>query len=84
MLHTNLRFTWPNGFRGEDNYLEINKSDTRISMTAMFVTDRDKISNLYRGPSIDASYQVVKARAVSKITIPTYKLDSNIPISSNE
>jgi hypothetical protein len=53
-------------------------------MTAMFVTDRDKISNLYRGPSIDASYQVVKARAVSKITIPTYKLDSNIPILSNE
>jgi hypothetical protein len=47
-------------------------------MTAMFVTDRDKISNLYRGPSIDASYEVVKARAVSKITIPTYKLDSNI------
>jgi hypothetical protein len=24
----------------------------------MFLTDRDKISNLYRGPSIDASYQV--------------------------
>jgi hypothetical protein len=24
----------------------------------MFVTDRDGISNLYRGPSIDASYQV--------------------------
>jgi hypothetical protein len=25
---------------------------------AMFVTDRDGMSNLYRGPSIDASYQV--------------------------
>jgi hypothetical protein len=24
----------------------------------MFVTDRDGMSNLYRGPSIDASYQV--------------------------
>jgi hypothetical protein len=24
----------------------------------MFVTDQDEISNLYRGPSIDASYQV--------------------------
>jgi hypothetical protein len=28
-------------------------------MVAMvFLTDRDKMSNLYRGPSIDASYQV--------------------------
>ena len=27
-------------------------------MAAMFVTDRDEMSNLYRGPSIDASYQV--------------------------
>jgi hypothetical protein len=25
----------------------------------MFVTDRDKMSTLYRGPSIDASYQVL-------------------------
>jgi hypothetical protein len=24
----------------------------------MFVTDRDRMSNLYRGPSIDASYHV--------------------------
>ena len=24
----------------------------------MFVNDRDEMSNLYRGPSIDASYQV--------------------------
>ena len=27
-------------------------------MLAMFVKDRDEISHLYRGPSIDASYQV--------------------------
>ena len=27
-------------------------------MAAMFLTDRDEISNLYREPSIDASYQV--------------------------
>jgi hypothetical protein len=27
-------------------------------MTAMFVANRDRMSNLYRGPSIDASYQV--------------------------
>jgi hypothetical protein len=29
-----------------------------LSMAAMFLTDQDEISNLYRGPSIDASYQV--------------------------
>jgi hypothetical protein len=27
-------------------------------VVAMFVTDRDKMSNLHRGHSIDASYQV--------------------------
>ena len=27
-------------------------------MVAMFVTDRDGMSNLHRGPPIDASYQV--------------------------
>jgi hypothetical protein len=27
-------------------------------MAAMFVTERDEMSNLYRRPSIDASYQV--------------------------
>jgi hypothetical protein len=26
--------------------------------TSFLLTDRDEISNLYRGPSIDASYQV--------------------------
>ena len=27
-------------------------------MVAMFLTNRDKMSNLYRGPFIDASYHV--------------------------
>ena len=29
-----------------------------MPVAAMFVTDRDGMSNIYRGPSIDASYQV--------------------------
>jgi hypothetical protein len=29
-----------------------------LPVAAMFVMDRDKMSNLYREPSIDASYQV--------------------------
>jgi hypothetical protein len=29
-----------------------------VGIYACLLTDRDEISNLYRGPSIDASYQV--------------------------
>ena len=58
MLPTKFRFIWPSGFRGED-ILEINQSETRMALMVMFfLTDRDKMSNRYRGPSIDASYQV--------------------------
>ena len=35
--------------------LKINQSETRIACLLM---DSDRINNLYRGPSIDASYQV--------------------------
>ena len=41
--------------RGED-FLETNQSETR--WWPCFLTDRDEMGNLYRGPSIDASYQV--------------------------
>jgi hypothetical protein len=34
----------------------INKQE--LPVVAMFLTDEDEMSNLYRGPSIDASYQV--------------------------
>jgi hypothetical protein len=108
-IPTKFQFIWLSGFRGED-FLEINQSETRLSMVAMFVngsrqneqflqrtfqrcflpsfgsfgqkfseeknfknqpsrnksrlwrpcllTNRDEMSNLYRGTSIDASYQV--------------------------
>jgi hypothetical protein len=36
MLPTKFRSIWPCGFRGED-ILEINQSETRIPMAAMFV-----------------------------------------------
>jgi hypothetical protein len=41
-------------------FLEINQPETRINCLwqPCLLTDRDEISNLYRGPSIDASYQV--------------------------
>ena len=52
-----FRFIWPNGFRGENLKKSANQKQ-ESPMVAMFVTDRDGMSNLYRGPSIDASYQV--------------------------
>ena len=31
MLPIKIRFIWPSGFRGEDFFLEINQSETRIA-----------------------------------------------------
>ena len=39
-------------------FSEIDQSETIIAVVAMFVNDWDKMSNPYREPSIDASYQV--------------------------
>ena len=57
MLPTNFRFIWPNSFRGDESKKSANQKQ-ESTVVAMFVTDRDGMSNLYRGPSIDASYQV--------------------------
>ena len=57
MLPTKFRFIWQSGFTRED-FLEINQSETRIVCGGRLLMDRDGMSNLYRGPSIDASYQV--------------------------
>jgi hypothetical protein len=61
MLPTKFRFIWPSSFR--EYFLEINQSETRIACKnclwwPCLLTDRDEMSNLYRGPSKDASYQV--------------------------
>ena len=41
------------------SFLEINQSETRIAIRQPYLlTDRDEFSNLFRGPSIDAFYQV--------------------------
>ena len=52
MLHTKFWFIWLRRF------LKIGQSETRIAWQPCLFTDRDKMSNLYRGPAIDASYQV--------------------------
>ena len=57
MLPTKFQFIWLSGFR--EDFLEIDQSETRISFWWLYLfTDRDEMTNLYRGPSTDASYQV--------------------------
>jgi hypothetical protein len=57
MLPTKFRFIWPSGFR--EDFLENNQSQNKNCLWwPCLLTDRDEMSNLYRGPSIDASYQV--------------------------
>ena len=57
MLPTKFRFIWPSVFRGEESKKSADQKQ-ESPVAAMFVMDRDGMSNLYRGPSIDASYQV--------------------------
>jgi hypothetical protein len=62
MHPTKFRFIWRSGFRGED-FLEINQNQPIRNKNRLWwpylLTDRDGMCNLYRGPSIDASYQVL-------------------------
>jgi hypothetical protein len=59
MLPTKFHFIWPSGFRWKA-FLEIDLSETRIAYGThpCLLMDQNEMSNSYRGPSIDASYQV--------------------------
>jgi hypothetical protein len=56
MLPTKFRFIWPSGFR--EDFKKSVKQKQVLPVAAMFVNGWGKMSNLYKGPSIDASYQV--------------------------
>jgi hypothetical protein len=56
MLPTKFRFIWPSGFR--EDFKKSVKQKQELPVAAMFVNGSGKMSNLYKGPSIDASYQV--------------------------
>jgi hypothetical protein len=49
---------WLSGFRGEDFFRNQPIRNKNCLWWPCLLTDRDKMSNLYRGPSKDASYQV--------------------------
>ena len=57
MLPTKFWFIWPSSFRGEEFKKSTNHNKSRLWWPCL-LTDRDGMSNLYRGPPIDVSYQV--------------------------
>ena len=58
MVPTKFWFIWPGGFRGEDFFRNQPIRNKNVLWQPYLLTDQDEMSNLYRGPSIDASYQV--------------------------
>jgi hypothetical protein len=57
MFPIKFRFIWPNGFRGEESKNQPIRKQIACG-GHLLLTDRDGMNNLYRVPSIDASYQV--------------------------
>ena len=57
MLPTKFWFIWANGFRGEESKNQPIRNKNCLWRPCL-LTNQDKISNLYRGPSINTSYQV--------------------------
>ena len=57
MFPTKFRFIWPSGFRGEDLKNRPIRNKNCLWRPCLLM-DRDEMSKVYRGPSIDASYQV--------------------------
>ena len=57
MLPTKFRFIWSGGFRGE-GFLKSANQKQELPVVPMFVNGSGRNEHLYRGPSIDTSYQV--------------------------
>ena len=57
MLPTKFRFIQPSGFRGEDFSNQPIRNNNCLWQPCLLM-DRDKMSDLYRGPSIDTQCQV--------------------------
>jgi hypothetical protein len=58
MLPTKFQFIWESGFRGEDFFRNQPIRNKNGLWWPCLLTDQDEMNILYRGPSIDASYQV--------------------------
>ena len=58
MLPTKFRFILPSGYRREDFFRNQPIRNKNCLRWPRLLTDRDEMSNRYRGHAIDASYQV--------------------------
>ena len=58
MLPVKFGSIWPSSFRGEDFFRNQPIRNKNCLWRPCLLTDRDEMSNLYRGPSIDAFYQI--------------------------
>ena len=59
MLPTKFLLTWPGSFREGRFFRNRPIRNKHYLWWPCLLTDRDKMGNLYREPSIDASYQVL-------------------------
>ena len=57
MFPTKFWFIWPSGFREEDFFNRPIRNKNYLWWSCLLM-DWDKMCNLYKGPSITASYQV--------------------------
>ena len=57
MIPTKFRFIWSSGFREED-FFNRPIRNKNCPWRPGLLMDQDEMSNINRGPSIDASYQV--------------------------
>ena len=58
MLPTKFQYIWHSGFRGEHFFLNMPIRNKNCLWWPCLLMYRDEKSHHYRGPSIDASYQV--------------------------
>jgi hypothetical protein len=58
MLPTKCWFIWESGFRGEYFFTNRPTRNKNCMWRPCLLTDQDEMSNQYRGPSMDASYEV--------------------------
>ena len=54
MHPTKFRFIWPSGFR--EDFQKSTNQKQELPVAPCLLMDRDEMSNRYRGPPIDASY----------------------------
>ena len=86
MIPTKFRSIWPSCVRVEDFKKSTNQKQ-ELPVVAMIVNGLGKMSNLYREPSIDASYQVlvhlVQVVSEEKISLEINQSETRIVCGGN-